>query len=115
MSEEKPTDRLLIINVQSFEGKRRYNYLLWIQEIEMAMSIAMLTSEHNNEFDMTIFKLNSRVREWTLMYYVSVDVAFLSWLCSSDKCFMCLHHLSRHIMCAHDLLFSGEKEKITGL
>ena len=64
---------------------------------------------------MTISILGSRVREWTLMGGVFVDVAFLTWLCSSDKCFMCLHHLTKHIVCAYVFLFSGRKEVIIGL
>ena len=49
MSEEEAMDRLLIVDVQIFEEKRRYDYLLLIKEIKVELSVAMLTSKHNNE------------------------------------------------------------------
>ena len=74
--EAKP--RPLKVDVKSYSGKEGENLILWIREVEMAMTSGLISLDQQ-QVSLAISKLDGRAREWALTCNTSVALAFPTW------------------------------------
>ena len=98
VSGEKPKTRPLILSIKTSERKEGEN--LWIRKVGTLMGAAMLRPE-SQRAGLAISKLSGRARECKFTCNASVDATFPHGLRSRYRCIVCLHRLTRHIVCVH--------------
>ena len=74
--EAKP--RPLKVDVKSYSGKEGENLILWIREVEMAITSGLISLDQQ-QVSLAISKLDVRAREWALTCNTSVALAFPTW------------------------------------